>query len=228
MPSVDSSVKSAPQRILVIGGEATGKTTAARRLAKRSGAPLYLLDEIAWQSASDPEHELDGVFEPGYQAREALIQRPLEDRLRRVDEIAKGAAWVAEGVFLWWTDRLLARAELIIWLDHVGIATVARRVLARHARSAKREFETRPGMEKINRFGDYARAIRQLVGVLARVTRFHFAGAPLRPAPNDYGAITRRAIAAALAPHEERVLRVRDASELDVALDRDAPQPDSL
>ena len=203
-----------PRRILVIGGEASGKTTMARHLAASLGAPLHELDQIAWQSAISPEKDLEGVFQPDYQAREPLVQRPLPHRLARVKAIAKEPTWIAEGVFLWWTDPLFESADAIVWLDHVTFPTVIRRVLARHARSARREFGLRPGSQKVTRLRDYAFAIRGFIDVVMRVGRFHVGRATPVPAPNDYGGITRHAMQAVLHEHHEKVVHIRSERDL--------------
>ena len=146
-----------PRRVLIVGGEATGKTTLARELASSLKYPEYELDEIAWQSTRGPDVSLRGVFEPDFQDREPLVQRPLQDRLSRIRAIAAQPSWIAEGVFLVWTDLLFQQADAIVWLDQVGIVPIVGRILARHARSAYREIGLRDGREKFTRIRDYAR-----------------------------------------------------------------------
>ena len=197
-----------PHKILIVGGEATGKTTLARELAASLGYPEYELDEIAWQSTRGPDVSLRGVFEPDFQDSEPLVQRPLQDRLSRIRAIAVQPNWIAEGVFLMWTDMLFQQADAIIWLDQVGIVPIVGRILARHARSAYREIGLREGREKFTRIRDYARAIRQLAIVFSRVGRFHYGRASVVSA-DDYAGITRRAVEAAVRPHQAKLVHVR-------------------
>jgi adenylate kinase family enzyme len=205
----------APARILIIGGEASGKTTLARELAALLAVPLHELDHIAWQSAADPGKDLRDVFHPDFQASEAVVPRPLPERLARIRSIARQRAWIAEGVFLWWTEELFDAAEVIVWLDHVRFPTVVARVLARHARSARREATVRSGHEKFSRFRDYLNAIRRLVSVVVRVARFHFGRTPPDVADDDFGAITRRAMqSTARGRFGQKLVHVRSRQQL--------------
>ncbi|HEY1015287.1 MAG TPA: hypothetical protein VGE07_21455, partial [Herpetosiphonaceae bacterium] len=88
----------APRKIHIVGGGGSGKTTLARRLAAATQAPLYELDAIGYEGG-------------------AGAKRPLAAKLADIARISAEPAWVTEGIFLWWTDELLAAAELIIWLD---------------------------------------------------------------------------------------------------------------
>src|SRR4051812_11565326 len=76
------------QRIHIIGGPGSGKTTLARRLSARLSVPAYDLDTIAYESG-------------------AGRKRPLDMRLTDVRRIAADPAWVIEGAYLWWTDDVL-------------------------------------------------------------------------------------------------------------------------
>lgn len=202
-----------PERILIIGGEASGKTTLARELAASLGVPLYELDHIAWQAAADRGKDLRDVFHPDYQASEPVVPRPMPERLARVRAIAEAPRWVAEGVFLWWTEALFDASDMIVWLDHVRLPTVVGRVLARHARSAGREVGARTGHRKFSRVNDYVKALRRLVSVIGRVVRFHYGRSDEEA--DDYAAITRRAMSsAARGRHGHKLVHVRSRPQL--------------
>jgi len=216
---LDQPSKARPHRILIVGGEATGKTSLARELASSLKYPEYELDEIAWQSMRGPDVSLRGVFEPDFQSREPLVQRPLQDRLSRIRAIALQPEWIAEGVFLVWTDLLFQQADAIVWLDQVGIVPIVGRILARHARSAYREIGLREGREKFTRIRDYARAVRQLVVVFSRVGRFHYGRASIVSA-DDYAGITRRAVETAVRPYRAKLVHIRTRRAMDRYLQR--------
>lgn len=81
----------------MLGCAGTGKTTLARRIGARIGAPVVVLDEI-WPPERGP---LDLAW--------------FRQRLR---EAHAGEAWVSDGNFaLASFDLRLPRAELIVWLE---------------------------------------------------------------------------------------------------------------
>src|SRR5690348_5630431 len=86
------------RRIHIIGASGSGKTTLARTLATTFDLPMYHLDELRSKRIDEA-----GVL--------------LTLLSAAVGSIAKGNAWITEGVYLGWTDELLQRADLIIWLD---------------------------------------------------------------------------------------------------------------
>lgn len=88
-----------PQRVLVIGVSASGKSTFARRVAKQLELPLHLMDAIMWR--------------PGWQY---IGDAATDVELFRISE---EETWLIEGYI---TKRsrtdLFARADVIMYLDY--------------------------------------------------------------------------------------------------------------
>src|SRR3954447_13333282 len=87
-----------PQRIVIIGNSATGKTTLAREVATRLGCPHIERDAFQWEANWTPT--TDTVFQA------------------RVMEAVKGERWVADGNFSRVRDIVWGRADTLIWLDY--------------------------------------------------------------------------------------------------------------
>jgi adenylate kinase family enzyme len=84
-------------RVVVLGCAGSGKTTLARRLGERTGAPVISLDAI-WQ----PQWDEDDVPEFRSLTKQAHA----------------GDSWISDGNFAVATfDLRLPRATLIVWLD---------------------------------------------------------------------------------------------------------------
>jgi adenylate kinase family enzyme len=118
--SLENCIEGFVMRIHIMGPAGSGKTTLARQLASSLNIPFYEMDYIAW--------------EEGYPG----IERPLETRLRDIEQIAAQPAWVAEGIFLTWTDELLCAADYIVWLDVPWPVTIKRIIIRRLRRSLAR------------------------------------------------------------------------------------------
>ena len=84
-----------PRRILVTGCSGSGKTTLAAVLATRLGLP---------------HHELDALFHgPGWVPRPTFVAD--------VTALAASESWVVEWQYTHVRPLLLARADLLVWLD---------------------------------------------------------------------------------------------------------------
>jgi adenylate kinase family enzyme len=84
-------------RIVILGCAGSGKTTLARQLGERTGAPVICLDAI-WQ--------------PHWDSKEVPAFRTLIEQAHAKDE------WISDGNFAAATfDIRLPRATLVIWLE---------------------------------------------------------------------------------------------------------------
>lgn len=137
-----------PSRIHVAGGQGSGKTTLAARLHALTGLPVHELDRVA---------RIGGGNGP---------ERAAADRDAMVAGIAASDAWITEGVHLGWTTPILARAEAILWLDHVTPSVASGRMVRRFIAGGWQELRTRRGRERFTRVGDYIRHVRDLGGAV--------------------------------------------------------------
>ena len=150
-----------PRRIHVTGGQGSGKTTLAARLHELTGLPVHELDLVA---------RIGGGNGP---------ERPEAERAALVAALAAEDAWITEGVHIGWTEPLLARAEAIVWLDHVSSSKRSGRMIRRFLAGGLHELRTRHGRERFTRMGDYLRHTRDLGGAVLHSRR----GAPSEPDP---------------------------------------------
>jgi adenylate kinase family enzyme len=125
-------------RIHIIGGAGSGKTTLACQVAARLDIPVYLLDEIYFGSDI-------------YLKNNGETHRPLDMRLADVSRIAAQSAWITEGNYLWRTEELLRRADMIIWLD-IPWCVAAWRIIVRQIRKGLTNPTHRPIGHKLYRF----------------------------------------------------------------------------
>jgi len=120
------------QRVHVIGGPGSGKTTLARRLSARLGAEAFDLDEVAYVGGAGAE-------------------RSPADRRVSLEAILAKPAWVTAGKYVSWIDGLLESADAIVWLD-VSWRIAAWRIVVRHVRASLAGTNRHPGWLLLLRF----------------------------------------------------------------------------
>lgn len=125
-------------RIHIIGGAGSGKTTLACQVAAHLDIPVYHLDEIYY--GSDTYFKNDGE-----------AHRSLDILLANVSDIAAQSAWVTEGAYLGWTEKLLRKADIIIWLD-IPWRVAAWRIIVRQVRKGLMNPTHHPIRHKLKRF----------------------------------------------------------------------------
>lgn len=85
------------QRVMIVGGPVTGKSTLARALGGRTGLPVHHMDRIQWMAG--------------------WVSRTRDERRDMALAVEAQARWIFEGGFSTTYDNRAARAETIIWLD---------------------------------------------------------------------------------------------------------------
>ena len=105
----------APSRVLFYGVTGSGKSSAARAYAARTGLPEYSADDdIGWL--------------PGWRQPSTAEQRALAARIAAQDQ------WVLDSAYGVWRDLVVPRAELIVGLDYprwLSLLRLIRRSLRR-------------------------------------------------------------------------------------------------
>lgn len=186
------------RRIHIIGGPGSGKTVLARRLGTALNIPVYELDKVAFEGPN-------------------VDNRPLAARLADVHDIAKQPAWVTEGIFLGWTDELLRNADVIIWLDYVSWRLALRRISVRFINGGWQEVKRQQGIRKFTRFRDYARNLRQLIGVF--FSSRHYYTNPMMELSDGDLAESRTATARVLEPYWTKVVHCQTLNKVQSVMD---------
>ena len=174
-----------PRRVFIVGGPGSGKTTLANRIGRALAMPVYDLDAIAYEDGAGQKRELG-------------------PRRADAEQLARMPGWVAEGIYLWWTQPLAERADRIAWLD-VPWRVAAFRIVRRHVLADLAGANRHPGLKKLAQFMWGAR--RYYVGRTPAALASIDAG--------DDGAITRIATEAWLRRYSNKVTRCQTTSDLD-------------
>lgn len=105
------------KRVLVIGAGGSGKTTVARRLAQRTGLPLFHLDALYWRSGWQPT--------------------PPDDWRAKVLALIGREAWIIDGNYGGTLDARLEACDTVVFLDLPRLVCLWR-VLKRQVRHVGR------------------------------------------------------------------------------------------
>lgn len=111
-------------RIAIIGGSGTGKTTLANELSKIYNIPTTHIDGI---------HHLEN-----WQIRDA------EERDKMILDIVEREKWIIDGTYKATLKARLEKADLVIWLDYSTFAQL-KGVMKRRIKLGGKEREEIPG-----------------------------------------------------------------------------------
>ena len=114
-------------RICIIGGSGTGKTTLANNLGKQLNLPVYHIDGINYLSdwTVRNEEERDKI----------ILEKVAEDK------------WIIDGTYRSTLQQRLERSDYIIYLDYSSFAQV-RGILGRFIKGHGKEKQEIPGCEE--------------------------------------------------------------------------------
>lgn len=117
-------------KISIIGGSGTGKTTLASNLGKNLNLPVYHLDGINYFSDWKERNKIE---------RDELIMNK-----------TKGKKWVIDGTYTSTLEKRLKKSDLVIYLDY-STFTQLRGILTRSFKLKGKERKEIPGCnEKID------------------------------------------------------------------------------
>ncbi len=107
------------ERIAIVGTTCAGKSTLARELSRRLGAPHVELDELFWR--------------PEWTARSA------EEFAVSVERATAGPTWIVDGNYSRVRPLVLERATAVVWLNYPLPTLLSRAVKRTFWRLATRE-----------------------------------------------------------------------------------------
>ena len=123
----------------------------------------------------------------------------------RSRSLAGRQQWVAEGIYLGWTEALLDRATDIVWLD-VPWRVAAWRIVRRHAQASRRGTNQHRGLGNL---WNFLRSARQ----------YYKGRAVVRAELDDDGQVTRAETKRALAGRQSKVIRCSSNKKIERFLD---------
>lgn len=88
-------------KIHIIGCSGSGKTYLAKKLSDKYHIPHFDLDDIQWENNAD----FYGV------------KRPLEEKIKMMQEVCTHGEWIIEGVYYAWVQKSFEEADIIYVLD---------------------------------------------------------------------------------------------------------------
>ena len=115
------------QKIAIIGGPGTGKSTLAKNLGKEMKLPVYHIDGI---------HHLKN-----------WEIRPTQERDAIVSEKVKEPKWVIDGTYKATLEERVINADLIIFLDYSTIAKL-KGIISRYFKNKGQEKPEIPGCKE--------------------------------------------------------------------------------
>lgn len=115
------------QKIAIIGGPGTGKSTLAKNLGKEMKLPVYHIDGI---------HHLKN-----------WEIRPTQERDAIVSEKVKEPKWIIDGTYKATLEERVINADLVIFLDYSTIAKL-KGILSRYFKNKGQEKPEIPGCKE--------------------------------------------------------------------------------
>lgn len=186
-PAFPGSVGTA--RVHVVGAAGSGKTYLATAVSTALGLGRHELDLLTSRPTLNGRGPAPATWQQRRTAAAALAQQP---------------AWVTEGIYLGWTEPLLERADLVVWLD-VPWWRATWRILSRHARRSWHRDNEWKGLRLLLRF-------------LWSTRRYYRGPGGVVTSDHDDALTDRRMTRTALAPYTAKVRRCRSSRDVAAVL----------